>query len=172
MIRQARRGQYFCSSTTTAIAHYYDSVTRNTMPAPTALRHALPAPDSIQDGFESQDLDHNAHPSPDPPVQFDSAMEIQDGLESQDLHHDAHPSLDPPVQSDSAMEIDVEGRPIFAPAANVPQASRVETRKVPVPPHRLTPLKNNWSKIYQPLVNHLHLQGVSTHLPPSPIQFF
>jgi RNA-binding protein PNO1 len=111
------------------------------MPAPTALQHALPAPDSIQDGLESLDLDHNARPS-----------------------------LDPRVPADSAMEIDSEGRPIFAPAVNIPQTFRAEARKVPIPPHRFTPLKNNWSKIYQPLVNHLHLQGASPRLPPSPIQ--
>jgi RNA-binding protein PNO1 len=113
------------------------------MPAPTALQHVLPAPDSIQDDLENQDLDR-----------------------------DAHPPLDPPVPADSAMEIDAEGRPIFAPVTNIPQAFRVEVRKVPVPPHRLTPLKNTWSKIYQPLVNHLHLQGASACLPPFPIQSF
>ena len=107
------------------------------MPAPTALQHALPAPDSIQDGLKSQDPDH-----------------------------DVPKSLDPPVPADSAMEIDAEGRPIFAPAADIPQTFRSETRKVPIPPHRFTPLKNTWSKIYQPLVNHLHLQGASARLPP------
>lgn len=35
---------------------------------------------------------------------------------------------------------------------------RVETRKVPIPPHRMTPLKASWSKIYPPLVEHLKLQ--------------
>jgi hypothetical protein len=43
---------------------------------------------------------------------------------------------------------------------------------VRVPPHRLTPLKNTWSKIYAPLVNHLHLQGASAHLLTVPIQSF
>lgn len=31
-------------------------------------------------------------------------------------------------------------------------------RKIPIPPHRVTPLKNNWLKIYSPLVEHLKLQ--------------
>ena len=35
---------------------------------------------------------------------------------------------------------------------------RVESRKVPVPPHRMTPLKASWPKIYPPLVEHLKLQ--------------
>lgn len=31
-------------------------------------------------------------------------------------------------------------------------------RRVPIPPHRLTPLRNTWLKIYTPLVEQLHLQ--------------
>lgn len=31
-------------------------------------------------------------------------------------------------------------------------------RSISVPPHRFTPLKNNWMKIYTPLVQHLKLQ--------------
>ncbi|KAJ3292377.1 pre-rRNA-processing protein pno1 [Borealophlyctis nickersoniae] len=33
-----------------------------------------------------------------------------------------------------------------------------EFRRVPVPPHRLTPLKKEWLKIYSPLVEHMKLQ--------------
>merc|ERR1712227_590772 len=35
---------------------------------------------------------------------------------------------------------------------------KLESRKVPVPPHRMTPLKNVWTKVYPPLVDHLKLQ--------------
>jgi len=31
-------------------------------------------------------------------------------------------------------------------------------RKIPVPPHRYSPLKDNWAKIFAPVVQHLHLQ--------------
>jgi RNA-binding protein PNO1 len=34
----------------------------------------------------------------------------------------------------------------------------IEERKIPVPPHRMTPLKNNWERIYTPIVSHLKLQ--------------
>ncbi|CRK28240.1 hypothetical protein BN1708_018339, partial [Verticillium longisporum] len=37
-------------------------------------------------------------------------------------------------------------------------ANQVQTRKVPIPPHRFTPLKTNWINIYTPLVDHLKLQ--------------
>lgn len=56
------------------------------------------------------------------------------------------------------MRIDEEGRPVFAPEKINNSVYRVETRKVPVPPHRMTPLKANWPKIYPPLVEHLKLQ--------------
>ena len=54
--------------------------------------------------------------------------------------------------------IDEEGRPLFPPSNDIPQAIRVQTRKVPIPPHRMTPLRSSWSKIYSPLVEHLRLQ--------------
>lgn len=34
----------------------------------------------------------------------------------------------------------------------------IEFRKVPVPSHRLSPLKENWMKIFTPIVEHLKLQ--------------
>ncbi|KAF7913756.1 uncharacterized protein EAF01_000162 [Botrytis porri] len=64
----------------------------------------------------------------------------------------------PPSTDNSEMHIDEEGRPRFAPAKNIDPATRVETRKVPIPPHRMTPLKAAWPKIYPPLVEHLKLQ--------------
>jgi RNA-binding protein PNO1 len=53
---------------------------------------------------------------------------------------------------------DPEGRPIFPPSTDAQQAIRIQTRKIPIPPHRKTPLKSSWSKIYPPLVEHLRLQ--------------
>ncbi|KIN04218.1 hypothetical protein OIDMADRAFT_18245 [Oidiodendron maius Zn] len=61
-------------------------------------------------------------------------------------------------EQDTDMHIDEEGRPRFAPAKNNDNITRVETRKVPIPPHRMTPLKASWPKIYPPLVEHLQLQ--------------
>ncbi|PVH88278.1 eukaryotic type KH-domain (KH-domain type I) [Cadophora sp. DSE1049] len=63
-----------------------------------------------------------------------------------------------PVEGDTEMHIDEEGRPRFAPAKNADRVDRVETRKVPIPPHRMTPLKAVWPKMYPPLVEHLKLQ--------------
>lgn len=59
---------------------------------------------------------------------------------------------------DTTMTIDETGRPQFPPAANRPAALHKDQRKVPIPPHRMTPLKLSWPKIYPPLVEHLKLQ--------------
>lgn len=47
--------------------------------------------------------------------------------------------------------------PIEIPALKK-KKTNVETRYVPVPSHRYTPLKKNWAKIFTPLVEHLGLQ--------------
>ncbi|XP_059471419.1 RNA-binding protein PNO1 [Neocloeon triangulifer] len=67
----------------------------------------------------------------------DSAVEIVNGIEGMALSQ--HPS---------------------AKRQNRKQAadSEFETRKVPVPSHRYTPLKDNWMKIFTPIVEHLQLQ--------------
>ncbi|XP_047108262.1 RNA-binding protein pno1 [Schistocerca piceifrons] len=68
------------------------------------------------------------------------------------------------AQNDSPMEIDhgIEGKakPNSLPAKRQKNfsAEKVEVRKVPVPAHRYTPLKENWMKIFTPVVEHLHLQ--------------
>lgn len=38
------------------------------------------------------------------------------------------------------------------------QERKTEVRKVPVPPHRYTPLRDQWMKIFTPVVDHLKLQ--------------
>ncbi|XP_068009181.1 RNA-binding protein PNO1 [Melanerpes formicivorus] len=50
-------------------------------------------------------------------------------------------------------------RPSFPPvAAEALGAGKSEIRKVPVPANRYTPLKENWMKIFTPIVEHLQLQ--------------
>lgn len=58
----------------------------------------------------------------------------------------------------AGVTLDQDGRPKFASVANNGREVRFEQRNIAIPPHRYTPLKGSWSKIYQPLVEHLHLQ--------------
>eukprot|EP01117_Protostelium_nocturnum_P015298 TRINITY_DN5913_c0_g1_i1.p1 TRINITY_DN5913_c0_g1~~TRINITY_DN5913_c0_g1_i1.p1 ORF type:complete len:262 (+),score=92.86 TRINITY_DN5913_c0_g1_i1:409-1194(+) len=62
-------------------------------------------------------------------------------------------------ESDDEMETEEPKR--FAPLSennNKSANAKVETRKVIIPLHRMTPLKDNWTKIYTPLVEHMKLQ--------------
>lgn len=101
---------------------------------------AMPAPTALQ--------------APRPPAEETGGEELQEDAPILDPDQTSQPQPD-----ESAMQIDSEGRPQFAPASEAPQAFLPETRKVPIPPHRFTPLRNSWTKIYPPLVNHLKLQG-------------
>lgn len=50
-------------------------------------------------------------------------------------------------------------RPNFPPiSGDKLKGGKVEFRKVPVPPNRYGPLKENWMKLFTPIVEHLHLQ--------------
>ncbi|KAL2056703.1 hypothetical protein ABVK25_003097 [Lepraria finkii] len=111
------------------------------MPAPTALlrrpdelaeAEAMPLPQDKDD--EGDDLLVDA---------TNTAPPTQDLTQSQPL--------------DTEMQID-EMHPKFPPAKDRPKVHSAETRKVLIPPHRMTPLKSAWLKIYPPLVEHLKLQ--------------
>lgn len=113
------------------------------MPAPTALKA----------------------PSPEAAASIPLPTENEDE-EILDVHTDddtlAETPQPPSAGADDAMQVDdvvdEEGRPRFVPASNTLDAVRIEHRKVPIPPHRMTPLKASWPKIYPPLVEHLKLQ--------------
>nr|KAF6430065.1 partner of NOB1-like protein [Molossus molossus] len=50
-------------------------------------------------------------------------------------------------------------RPVFPPLSGDGFLDgKAETRKIPVPANRYTPLKENWMKIFTPIVEHLGLQ--------------
>ena len=66
----------------------------------------------------------------------------------------------PPPESTDDAAMDDGDRPRFSPAKadSSLSALRIQSRKVPIPPHRMSPLKSSWPKIYPPLVEHLQLQ--------------
>ncbi|KAA1469196.1 eukaryotic type KH-domain (KH-domain type I) [Dentipellis sp. KUC8613] len=45
-----------------------------------------------------------------------------------------------------------------APASAINSAQKSETRRIPIPPHRMTPLKKDWVNIFGPLTEMLGLQ--------------
>ena len=50
-------------------------------------------------------------------------------------------------------------KPSFPEISAIQKAGgQLERRKIPVPPHRMTPLKNHWMEVYKPIVEHLKLQ--------------
>lgn len=56
--------------------------------------------------------------------------------------------------------VDSEGKPRFTAESKnkALMSSKPMYRKVQISPHRLSPLKNNWVKIYPPIIDHLNLQ--------------
>ncbi|KAK1771419.1 Pre-rRNA-processing protein PNO1 [Phialemonium atrogriseum] len=112
------------------------------MPAPTALAKA------------STDAPPDNVPLPEPDQDEELLLDAPDAVPSD-------PNAFQPASNeaeDTEMAVDEEGRPRFAPGKDVEPIRRSETRKVPVPPHRMAPLKASWPKIYSPLVQHLKLQ--------------
>ncbi|GLI72331.1 pre-rRNA-processing protein pno1 [Penicillium ochrochloron] len=109
------------------------------MPAPTALRQPAEV-SAFQQPVQAMDQD-------------DEILIDAQGATEPDVTNPVADSA-----ADNEMRIDEEGRPVFTPAKETNTAYRIETRKVPVPPHRMTPLKANWTKICPPIVEHLKLQ--------------
>ena len=88
----------------------------------------------------------------------------EEDLESDDIPVDATTITSIAAEATSAQHLDntihfdEEGRPLFPPSKDTVKLHGAETRKVPIPPHRIKPLKSAWPKIYPPLVEHLKLQ--------------
>ena len=115
------------------------------MPAPTALKAAPEEPAAnIPLPTDSQDDEF--------------ILDAPDAAAAPDAEGEASAPQQPETEMQIDDAVDEEGRPRFAPASARTEAVRVEHRKVPIPPHRMTPLKASWPKIYPPLVEHLKLQ--------------
>ncbi|KAF1834537.1 Pre-rRNA-processing protein PNO1 [Decorospora gaudefroyi] len=113
------------------------------MPAPTALQRR---PEEFADHVA---MEAAAVPLP---------AEADGELISMNLDPVAAAQDAPPAPAEDTPMTDESGKPKFPAAKSIPLAFRREQRKVAIPPHRMTPLKNAWLKIYPPLVEHLKLQ--------------
>lgn len=110
------------------------------MPAPTAL---------LQKPVEAA-----AEPPLPQPDQDDELL--LDATEMNSLDTSAIQLVSVP-NNEAQMDVDEEGKPRFAPARDIGSVARIESRKVPIPPHRMSPLKSTWPKIYPVVVEHLNL---------------
>ncbi|CAE6344087.1 Pre-rRNA-processing protein PNO1 [Rhizoctonia solani AG-1 IB] len=64
------------------------------------------------------------------------------------------------ADGDGQMEVDSENAPSFPalPVSAQRATEKSESRKIPIPPHRMTPLKKDWVNIFSPLTEMLGLQ--------------
>lgn len=111
------------------------------------LKHSKPFG---QEGSDDEDVDIADSTFATAPMEDDDDLMI--GTSSA-------PSTAPaPTTADAS-----SSKPSFAPlsataASSLTAVAKGQLRKIPIPPHRLTPLKNEWHKIYTPLVEMASLQ--------------
>lgn len=122
------------------------------MVAPTALK-AAKTPSRSSPSSRIVGVDNTI------PLDDDDDDEVLVGQEAADTEMKDDSKEENSKPETKGVVLDEEGKPRFA-SANTSNGGRVklESRKVGVPPHRMTPLRNNWTKIYPPLVEHLKLQ--------------
>ncbi|CAN3367021.1 pre-rRNA-processing protein Pno1p [Diutina catenulata] len=98
-------------------------------------------------------------PKPSEPSADDEEMLVDTTSVPQQQQMEQDEEDEQPQESSApeAVVVDENGMPKFAPASKIKMKVKLESRKVPIPPHRQTPLKNCWPKIYPPIVDHLKL---------------
>ena len=112
----------------------------------------MPAPTALQRAPEALAIEETIHDAPQPAADTDILITT-----AQPTEHNAQQD---PQQQPEDVDMDTENstKSLFSPETVTKSAHRAEERKVRVPPHRMSPLKTNWPKIYPPLVEHLKLQ--------------
>lgn len=155
--REQREGLniYACPSSATPPTYApLPTFCARTFTPPNFLAYNMPAPTALQRAPEA--LAENADTS-----MADAAVPIpENNAPLLDMDTTAAPVeiLAQPSEEQDAPTTDESGRPNFPASGSIPLAFKRERRNVPVPPHRMSPLKTAWPKIYPPLVEHLKLQ--------------
>ena len=109
------------------------------------------------------------HPSSSQHLDEDTDMTLAAGLSS--LEGEAEPTITATADADDELMIDTDptvlsldpstsSALVFPPVAAGAEKTTLksETRRIPMPPHRMTPLKKDWLKIFGPLTEILGLQ--------------
>ncbi|KAK3115828.1 pre-rRNA-processing protein pno1 [Teratosphaeriaceae sp. CCFEE 6253] len=109
----------------------------------------MPAPTALQRAPEALAGEETIHDMPQAAVD-DTTLTNQ--AATGDAPHDQ------PLETSMEVDVDEPETTLFAPEKETKLRARVEERKIRIPPHRMTPLKASWPKIYPPLVEHLGLQ--------------
>lgn len=118
------------------------------MAAPTAARKEPTASDSIIKTTPAINTTSN-----DDDIMIDTNIDnIQEANEEQTAGSSEI------IQPSAGLVLDETGKPKFQSQADSGSKVKLESRKVPIPPHRMAPLKGAWAKIYPPLVEYLKLQ--------------
>lgn len=112
----------------------------------------MPAPTALQRAPEALAVEEASHDEPEAILDEDNIITTSDAL-------DQDTSIEPTQHQPTEMDTDpTPSNTLFPPEQPSKTAHRIEERKVRIPPHRMTPLKTHWPKIYPPLVEHLALQ--------------
>ena len=116
------------------------------------LRHSKPF------GMEGSDEDEHVDLADETFQTAGEAMEDDDDLMIGSSTASVPTATNPTTTSSTGVD-----KPSFKPLSSTPASSltavaKGQLRKIPIPPHRLTPLKNDWHKIYTPLVEMASLQ--------------
>ena len=174
-LSQRTQRRPFSSSNSSALNSRLFSLSRYTMPAPTALRPAPPADSTASIPNIDMDAAQAMDATPTGPA-TDVYTLPSLAASSQTL---AAPGAVRPTDTALAAADGDDGdaalRPLFPPAAQTATAFRPEQRKVLIPPHRMSPLRRAWKDMYPPLVEHLKLQvrvnprAVRCLVPPFPL---
>lgn len=117
------------------------------------LKHSKPFG---QEGSDDEDID-----LADETFQTAASNGMEE--DDDDLMIGASTPLVPAAATATSSDANAGDKPKFAPlsgqaASSLTAVAKGQLRKIPIPPHRLTPLKNDWHKIYTPLVEMASLQ--------------
>ncbi|CEP62900.1 Pno1p LALA0_S06e06414g [Lachancea lanzarotensis] len=129
------------------------------MVAPTAVKKSTPGPNASEPSATSSsrifggDVSHKVADDDDD----DEVLVDDQNMDDEDAPQEGKGNETAKLLQE--VVLDERGKPRFPSAAQAGENKvKLESRKVSVPPHRMTPLRNNWTKIYPPLVDHLKLQ--------------
>uniref|UniRef100_A0A8C8UI01 RNA-binding protein PNO1 n=1 Tax=Peromyscus maniculatus bairdii TaxID=230844 RepID=A0A8C8UI01_PERMB len=88
-----------------------------------------------------------------------SPRHAQRGPEGEEGQAEQRDRMETPAAAWTRRRRDLAKRPVFPPLSGKRLLTgKEETRKIPVPGNRYTPLKENWMKVFTPIVEHLGLQ--------------